>query len=667
MKNQYKLASLFCMAGLGMLAMTSCEGGDLYDIVAPDWIADRVDSINANKGSDEVELEGMMEDVYTIGKTDFTSGWWADFSKYYVIPQNQVWNAVFNVNINPNASNTYKNFALIICNDVERGGAGYVEYGAIRFDNQPSGNSEWGDYIDRSCVESSLTFGSDTDAGVEKLGGKCTLTIDRTDGGLQVKMTNGTVTKTYKHPHALENLNADPADENISVFLVVEGSFIEFKETNIEPIGGCTSALDKQPIALTLANVPDQVLVGTPLDSALVKVTARVEFEEGVSKDVTLADLYVEAIPGMMDELGTKTLVAIYNKTFKGENCDKPVMATAQFEVVSDITPYTTKVCFPTPVVLGHEDNTTPWWTYHTENIKVESRQTAIVTFTNYSDCLENWHNFCIVLNRADLSEFGVVRADNWGWGTMWDGNALLQRITNWEDWDAWRAAMNGAKVTAKITNNGDGTADIVTDMLGNDGVLYQVQYLGLSGIDKEDMYFRFVCEGSHLVFDTADNYTEIVHPIPEVLGAEDNSTAWWTAFTDNIKVEPFHTVVSSFTNYTSGLNNWNNFCVILNGIELNEYCVVRADNWGWGAGYADNEDLKAEGTQGDWATWLAAMNGARVTVSIYNNGNGLANIDCVMEGTNGETYTQIYHNIKVNANDLYFRYVVDGSHIVFE
>lgn len=663
-----KSLNILGFASLGLLALTACEGGDLYEVAAPDWIAERADSIANSKTPEEEPLEGMMEDVYTIGKTDFTSGWWADFSKYYVIPQGEVWNAVFNVNINPSASNTYKNFALIICSDAERGGAGYVEYGAIRFDHQPSGNSEWGDHIDRSCVESTLTFGSDTDAGVDKLGGKCTLTIDRTDGGLFVKMTNGTVTKTYKHPGALENLNADPADENISCFLVVEGSYIEFKETNIEPTGGCTSALDKQPVALTLANVPEQVLVGTPLEEALVKVTARVEFEEGVAKDVSLEDLYVEAIPGLMDECGTKTLVAIYNKTFKGVNCDKPVMATAQFEVVSDITPYTTKVCFPTPVVLGLEDNTTPWWTYHTENIKVDSRQTAIVNFTNYSNCINNWHNFCIVLNREDLSEYGVVRADAFGWGTMWDGNTLLQTIVSWTDWDAWRMAMDGAKVTAKITNNGDGTADVVADMLGNDGVLYQVQYLGLTGIEKDNLYFRFVSEGSHLVFDTAESYTSVVYPTPAILGAEDNTTGFWGAHTDNVKVEAFHTVISTFTNFTTGENNWNNFCVVLNGEDVaREYGVVRADNHGWGSMYDGNEALEKEGTQGDWDVWRPAMDGAKVTVKIYNDGNGKANIDIEMVGNNGETYTQFYHNLLVDSNDLYFRYTVDGCHLVFD
>ena len=201
MKYVNKLTTVFCSAVLGLMVLTSCEGGDLYSIGAPDWMSSKIDSIAANKNQGgEEEIEGMEEDVYTVGATDYSTGWWAVFSKYYQIPEGGKWIAQFNLNINPNASNTYKNYAMIITNDEDRGAANYKEYGAIRYDNQPSGNSEWGDYIDRSLVESTLTFDTDTDAGVDKLGGKVTLTIDRTQGGMIVTMTNGTVTKTYTSP-----------------------------------------------------------------------------------------------------------------------------------------------------------------------------------------------------------------------------------------------------------------------------------------------------------------------------------------------------------------------------------------------------------------------------------------------------------------------------------
>lgn len=327
-----------CSAALGLLVLTGCEGGDLYGVNSPDWISEKIDSINNSKGNQEEEvLEGMEEDVYTVGATDFTSGFWSQFSKYYVIPDGKKFHAQFNLNINPSASNTYKNFALILSNDVDRGGEGYAEYGAIRFDNQPSGNSEWGDHIDRSLVESNLTFGSDTDEGVEKLGGKVTLTVDRSDpAAFTVKMTNGTVTKTYKAKSPLPNLNADEANTNIRIFLVPEGSYINFLAANVEPIGGFTSAEDKNPISMTLENVPDEVVKGTSLEDAMAGVSATVQFEEGVSKVIPAAELMFSAIPDM-DEVGEKNLVVIYNKTFKGENCSAPIVAYAKFNVVNEI------------------------------------------------------------------------------------------------------------------------------------------------------------------------------------------------------------------------------------------------------------------------------------------------------------------------------------------
>lgn len=652
MKYLNSFAPIFCAAVMGLSVMTSCEGGDLYNILAPDWISARADSIANSKNQGEEELEGMMEDVYTVGAVDFSSGWWAVFSKYYQIPENGVWNAQFNLNINPSAPNTYKNFALIITNDVDRGGEGYQEYGAIRFDTQPAannnGNSEWGAYIDRSLVESNLVFGSDTDEGVQKFGGKVTLTIDRSNGGLFVRITNGTVTKTYKQTAALPNLNTDPANNTIRAFLVPEGSYINFLATNIEPIGGCTSAEDKQPLSMTLSGVPSEVLVGTELSEAMANVTALVEFEQGVSKTVTAENLIFKAIPNY-EELGQKTLVVLYNKTFKGANCDNPIIASKTFSVVKELSAFTQTVVVPTPTTLGALDCSTPWWSVHTDNIKVEPKETKVVNFTNYTTGESNWNNFVIVLNKASLAEYAVVRADNYGWG---DGYAACTPSGGPADWDAWRAAMNGAKVTAYITNNGDGTADVKAVMYGNDGVTYEQEYKGINTIDPDDFYFRFTVDNCCLVFD-------------KELGTPDCSTGWWQVFTPNVKVRAHQICTVNFTNYTSGVSNWNNFVLILNRADLSEYAVVRADNYGWGDGY---NACKPSGGQADWGAWLSAMNGAKVTMQIVNNGDGTADVKTVMHGTDGVDYIQDYIGINtIDPDNFYFRFTVDGSYLVFK
>ena len=633
-----KIATAFCAAALGMMMLTSCEGGDLFSINAPDWLSSKADSIAAEKAKNQGGdvIEGMEEDVYTVGATDFSTGWWAQFSKYYQIPEGQKWITQFNLNINPAATNTYKNFALIITNDEDRGAANYKEYGAIRYDYQPSGNSEWGDYIDRSLATSDLEFGSDTDSGVDRLGGKVTLTIDRTSGGLEVTITNGNVTKVYKQTSPLTNLNADASNTTIRAFLVPEGSFINFLGSTIEPIGGFTSREDKQPLSMTLNGVPKKVLQGTSFEDAFANVTATIQFEQEVSATVKASDLTFQTVPNM-HSLGKKTLVAVYAKTYKGEAANTPIIGTAEFEVVDKM--YTS---------IGATDNSTAFWGAHSDNIKVNAGETFVTTFTNYTSGQNNWNNFCVVLCKADNTEYAVVRADNYGWG---DGYGACSTSGGQSDWGAWLKAMDGAKVTTYVTNNGDGTADVKAVMLGTDGNTYVQEYNGINTVDPNDFYFRFTVDGCHLEFDN-------------VIGADDNSTAFWGAHSEMINVPVGKTVSTRIKNFTNGVSNWNNFCVVLTRQDNSEYAVVRADNYGWGDCYGA---CTPSGGQADWGAWLKAMDEAMVTVSVTNNG-GSIDVKCIMVGNDGNTYYQDYIGISpTDGNDVYFRFTVDGSHLIFE
>lgn len=588
MKRLNKLAAVFCVAAMALTAMTGCEGSDMFSVNSPDWLSEKIDSIEkANQSTEEV-LVGMNEDVYTVGNTDFSSGFWTSFSKYYVVQDNQKWNAVFNLNINPSATNTYKNFALVITNDVDRGGTGYTEYGAIRFDNQPSGNSEWGDHIDRSCVQSNLTFETDKDKGVDKLGGKVTLTVDRSRvDTFMVKITNGTVTKTYIQPSKIANLNADESNTNIRCFLVPEGSFIDFQQSNVEPIGGYTSAQDKAPVSMVLNNVPAEVDENTPLEKAMENVSATVTFEEGITKVIPAKELYFSAINDM-DVSGTKNLIVIYNKTFKGENASTPIVAQKTFEVVPAITAlhivnapqlvykyyeaagitnpanaeFATntaglkvqatyldgktrditldkltisnvpmkagkqevtvtakngvKTTFhvnvekgnatfvtPSPAILGAEDCSVAWWGAHLdEDVKVPAGETRAFSFTNLSNGVGNWNNFVVVLRNTAKVEYAVVRADNYGWGNGYA--ACTFGCTGGVDWKTWLSGMNGAKVNVYVTNNNNGTADVVAIMQGTDGKVNTQYYYGINTVDANDFYVDFTVDCSCLKFDSA-------------------------------------------------------------------------------------------------------------------------------------------------------------------
>lgn len=646
MRNLNKLSLACFAAGLGLVTLTGCEGGELYSVNSPDWVSGRIDEIAAEKeqqGGGEEDIPGLLEDVYTIGATDYSTGWWASFSKDYPIPDGEKWIAQFNLGINPKATNTYKNFALIVTNDTHRGDAGYKEYGAMRFDHQPSGNSEWGDlYFEahRGDVKSTLTFETDTDPGVDQLGGKVTLTVDRsTPNAFKITMTNGKVTKTMDIKEALPNLNDDASNNTIRAFLVPEGSYINFVGTTIIPIGGLTSREDKQPISMTLKGVPGKVLQGTEFKEAFKNVTAEIQFEQEVSATVGFDDLTLEVIPNM-NELGKKTLIAVYTKTYKGEVAEKAIVGSAEFQVVDKMY-YT----------LGETSCTTGWWGAHSTNINVKPGETVVSTFTNYTSGANNWNNWVMVLCKEDNSEYAVVRADNYGWG---DGyGTCTGSNTGSSDWATWLAAMNGAKVTTYVTNYGDGTADIKAVMIGNDGVEYVQEYIGITVNDPDDVWFRFTVDGSCLVFD-------------DVLGDENCTSGWWSAHSQNINVPSGLSVSQTFINHTSGNNNWNNWVAVLCGAANNEYAVVRADNYGWGDGYGSCVPSCYIGA--DWATWLAAMEGAKVTVTVTNHGDGTADIVAVAIGNDGEEYWQKYEGIAVtDPEDVFFRFTVDGSCLVFD
>lgn len=576
MRHFKKIRSVCSFVALGLLALTGCEDEHFYDVNSPDWLSERVDSI-ANSGN-------QNEILYTIGSTDYSTAFWTAFSEYYVIPEGRVWTAVFDLHIDPNATNTYKNFALVITNDVDRDGTGYQEYGVIRFDNQPSGNSEWGTYIDRSYVQSTLTFETDTDEGIEQLGGRVTLTVDRSNPvAFNVTMTNGTVTKTYNQPTALVNLNTDESNTNIRCFLTVEGSYIDFRESQI--VEG-EAVEDQNPISLELQNVPESVDLGTPIDSVIADVSAVVTFEGGGMTTVSSSELTFSVIPDM-DTPGVKNLVAVYNKTQLGSNCDQPVMASATFELVERIV-----------------------------SIEVTTQPSRTTYYYYTSAATEGMADRTLVFDPTGM----VVTATDVSGGTRVLDNSKLTFST----------------IPATV---GDHTVTITAA----EGVTATVSV------------------------NVSESVASEVHNSTNMVGAEDNSTAWWTVFSDDFNVPAGETKFISFTNYTNGVNNWNNYSVVLRKADLTEYAVVRADNYGWGAGYENNANLRLSGGQSDWAAWLAEMNGAKVTVYVTNCGNGTADVQAVMQGAAGTTYTQYYLGINtVDLSDLNFALTMEGCHLVF-
>ena len=628
MKYLNKLASVFFIAMLGMLTMTSCEGGDLYDIGSPEWLSEM-----GGGEEDESNIITVVPNPTTLGNTDNTTPWWTVFTDDIKAEPGKTYQVQF-LNYGSGTSN-WLNFLLVLRNEAKD-----FEYAVLRADNWGWGTGYAGEESDAHFIKKMESENRDWGAWAKAMSlAKCTLTLyNYGDGTADVKIIMlGSDNQTYTQEY--NNISVDK--DNLYFSFTCEGSHLEFGNIDIE---------DSEPTAMTLNGVPSEVVLGTELNEFLANVTATVTFAEGVTKEIPASELQFEIIPDFT-ELGQKTLVVVYNKTYMGNNCSKPVIASKTFSLVKELSAFTQTYVVPTPILLGAEDNSTPFWGAHTENIKIAPKETKVATFTNYSSCASNWNNFCIVLCKENNAEYAVVRADNYGWG---DGYAACTPTMEvGRDWDVWRPAMDGAKVTTYVTNNGDGTADVKAVMVGNNGATYTQEYKGINTVDPENFYFRFTVDGCHLVFD-------------KEVGASDCSTPFWGAHSPNIQVIGHQVCTVNFTNYSSCASNWNNFCIVLCKADNTEYAVVRADNYGWGDGYGACTATMEEGR--NWDAWRPAMNGAKVSAQIVNNGDGTADIKVVMHGTDGNDYTQDYIGINtVDPDNFYFNFTVDGSYLVFE
>ena len=297
------------------------------------------------------------------------------------------------------------------------------------------------------------------------------------DGTADVKVTMlGSDGNTYTQEYTGVSVDKD----NLYFAFTVDNSHIEFGDVDVK---------DSEPVAMKLNGVAAKVKLGTSFEDAFANVTATVTFADGVAKEVEGKDLQIQAVPDM-NSVGKKTLVAVYNKTYLGENADTPIVGTAEFEIVDKM--YKT---------VGATDNTGAFWSDHSEAIKVNPGETFVSYFTNYTAGGDNWNNFLVVLATADgTTEYSVLRADNFGWGTGYD--ASIRTTEEGRDWAEWIGAMDGAQVTAYVTNNGDGTADVKAIMVGNNGKTYEQNYKGINNVDPNNFYFHFTIEKAHLVFE---------------------------------------------------------------------------------------------------------------------------------------------------------------------
>ena len=167
-----------------------------------------------------------------------------------------------------------------------------------------------------------------------------------------------------------------------------------------------------------------------------------------------------------------------------------------------------------------------------------------------------------------------------------------------------------------------------------------------------------------------SDDYTEITITTA-IAGAEDNSSAWWTEFSQYFKVPTGKKLVVEFENFGSGANNWNNWNVCVatpferatDGYE--EYFVLRSDWYGWGNADYNGAMLEFDygGGEVNWDEFREKMQGAYVTLSLDHARAGVAFLEVKNVAKDGFVITEKYNQPVSSTEDIEAFLICDGSH----
>lgn len=134
-------------------------------------------------------------------------------------------------------------------------------------------------------------------------------------------------------------------------------------------------------------------------------------------------------------------------------------------------------------------------------------------------------------------------------------------------------------------------------------------------------------------------------------VGSPNTDNAFWTSFTDGYELADGASLKFHFTNYSSGINNWDNYMFVFANTKTEadtipsaenyegyaEYGVLRADAYAWG--FATEDGNVPSEFSWDWNDFMGIMAEADVTAEISRQGSEVK-VDAKIVGPDGKEYT---------------------------
>lgn len=171
---------------------------------------------------------------------------------------------------------------------------------------------------------------------------------------------------------------------------------------------------------------------------------------------------------------------------------------------------------------------------------------------------------------------------------------------------------------------------------------------------------------------------TVVVDITHALVGAEDNTTGWWGDWSQSFEIPAGRLLHLEFINYGAKVETWNNWNLIFattlghgtaDNPDYAERLALRADHYGWGAGwdialdknYIDGVELADYG-DAFWADFKEKMDGAYVVMEIDRSPLGFTFITVEAQAKDGSVVSKTY-NFQLNDSVIYAFITVDSSH----
>ena len=139
-------------------------------------------------------------------------------------------------------------------------------------------------------------------------------------------------------------------------------------------------------------------------------------------------------------------------------------------------------------------------------------------------------------------------------------------------------------------------------------------------------------------------------------VGASDFSSGWWTVFSDDEQVKNGETWTKTVQLSSDNIENFHCPVVVLRTADKKEYAVLRADNFGWGAGY---DGIVTPECDWNFDTFRNNLDGSMYTINVTNNGETIDVMLNVIDAS-GTAHFQNYKGVKtagaeqVDADDVF-------------